>query len=106
MTIKVISGDNPATVSGHRAKKQALKERRLNRCQNLADGRRLAPSGEPVYSLWSGDTRAKEKPCRELAGKRGIKSPRDGDGVNDILALKAADCSIAMESGNDATKKD
>ena len=70
------------------------------------DGRRLAPGGEPVYGLSSGDTEQKKSLVEGLQARGHKVAMMTGDGVNDILALKTADCSIAMESGNDATKKD
>ena len=76
VTIKVISGDNPATVSAIAQK---------------AGFGRVTPE--------------QKKSLVEGLQAKGHKVAMTGDGVNDILALKTADCSIAMESGNDATKK-
>lgn len=50
-------------------------------------------------------TPEQKKSLVESLQAKGHKVAMTGDGVNDILALKTADCSIAMESGNDATKK-
>ena len=52
-----------------------------------------------------GWTPEQKKSLVEGLQAKGHKVAMTGDGVNDILALKTADCSIAMESGNDATKK-
>ena len=104
VTIKVISGDNPATVSAI-AQKAGIKG-----AEDLIDARTLLTEEDlhqaaSQYTVFGRVTpEQKEKPCRRLAGK-GHKVAMTGDGVNDILALKTADCSIAMESGNDATKK-
>ena len=101
--IKIISGDNPVTVA-EVARRVGVD--RANEYISL-DGM----SDEDVYQIANSYTVfGRVKPEQKKIIVRAIKDSgktvaMTGDGVNDIPALKEADCSIAMASGNDAVRK-
>lgn len=99
--IKVISGDNPLTVS-----RTALKVG-IENAQNYVDATtlttpELVSEAMRKYTVFGRVTpEQKRQFIRELK-TQGRTVAMTGDGVNDVLALKDADCSIAMASGSDA----
>ena len=98
--IKLISGDNPKTVAGV-AKKVGLTDVKyidMSKCD--------LPIMEIVdkYNVF-GRVKPKQKKEIVMALKaNGHTVAMTGDGVNDVLALKEADCSVAMNSGSDAAR--
>lgn len=101
--IKIISGDNPVTVS-EVARRVGVD--RANEYISL-DGMK----DEDVYQIANSYTVfGRVKPEQKKIIVKALKDSgktvaMTGDGVNDIPALKEADCSIAMASGNDAVRK-
>ena len=99
--IRVISGDNPVTVS----RVAALAG--INHADSYVDARELK-TGEAIeeavdkYAVFGRVTPEQKREIINAIKKRGFKVAMTGDGVNDILAMKDADCSIAMGSGSDA----
>ena len=100
--IKVISGDDPRTVS-HIAMEAGIEG--ANKYISLAD----LSDEEVVAAVSEYDVFGRVKPEQKeiiinTLKKLGKTVAMTGDGVNDILALKRADCSIAMNSGSEAAK--
>lgn len=99
--IKVISGDNPFTVSA------AAREAGIKGYDNCIDISDLTDAEvEEVASSYTVFGRVSPEQKRILVRslkKQGHTVAMTGDGVNDILAMKDADCSIAMASGSDVT---
>lgn len=99
--IKVISGDNPVTVS------TIAKEAGINNADRYIDATSLV-SEQDYYNAVENYTvfgRVRPNQKRELikALKRHENTvAMTGDGVNDVLALKDADCSVAMATGSEA----
>ncbi len=97
--IKVISGDNPFTVSA------AAREAGIPGCDNCIDISDLSDeeleevAGE--YTVFGRVSPEQKRVLVRALKKQGHTVAMTGDGVNDILALKDADCSIAMASGSD-----
>lgn len=100
--IKIISGDNPVTVS-----KIALRAGVKN-AERAVDASALTeediPEASEKYSVFG-----RVSPQQKLLLVKALKAQgktvgMTGDGVNDVLALKEADCSIAMQSGSDAAR--
>lgn len=102
--VKVISGDNPVTVSAV-AKKAGVKN-----YDKYIDARNLPENDEKLYEILNNNsvfgrvTPYQKKKFVNILQKHGSTVAMTGDGVNDVLALKEADCGIAMASGSDATK--
>lgn len=99
--VKVISGDNPVTVSKV-AKQAGIKNAdRYVDASELQDERALekAVLKNTVFGRVTPDQKRKFVRILKQAGHTVAMT---GDGVNDVLALKDADCSIAMASGSDA----
>lgn len=103
VALKVISGDNPVTVSNI-AKKAGLYD-----ADNCIDASTLV-SDEQVkeaalkYSVFGRVTPNQKLIIVNALQEAGHTVAMTGDGVNDVMALKEADCSIAMESGSDAAR--
>ena len=102
--IRVISGDHIKTVS------MTAKRAGLRRWQDAVDLSAL--EGEPDYDALCRDyavfARVTPGQKRELVRalrRQGHKVAMTGDGVNDLMALREADCSIAVADGSDASRQ-
>ncbi|MGM9660216.1 MAG: cation-translocating P-type ATPase [Faecousia sp.] len=99
--IKVISGDNPLTVS------QIALEAEIDGAENYIDASTL-DTEEAIrnaaiqYTVFGRVTPEQKRQLVRALQCAGHTVGMTGDGVNDVLALKDADCSIAMASGCDA----
>lgn len=101
VAIKVISGDNPLTVS-EVAKRAGIRgaENYID-ARTLTDDRKIAHAVE-TYTVFGRVTPDQKRRIIQALKKKKHTVAMTGDGVNDVLALKEADCSIAMASGSDA----
>ena len=102
VAIKIISGDNPITVSKI-AKQVGLKNHDKYIDMSNIEEEQIEEIANK-YSIFGRVSPTQKKQLVEAMQKRGKTVAMTGDGVNDVLALKAADCSIAMANSSDATK--
>ena len=99
--VKVISGDNPMTVS------EVAKEAGIENAEEYIDATTLTTDEDveravAKYTVFGRVTPAQKRQFVQALKKQGKTVAMTGDGVNDVLALKDADCSVAMASGSDA----
>ncbi len=103
VSIKIISGDNPVTV------KSVAARAGLEDADSYVDASTLTTE-EMVYEAAEKYTIfGRVSPDQKLMLVKALKQKghtvgMTGDGVNDVLALREADCSIAVASGSDASK--
>lgn len=101
VTIKVISGDNPITAS------EAAKQAGIVGAEKYIDASTL-DTKEKIekaileYTVFGRVTPDQKRMFVRALKKAGHTVAMTGDGVNDVLALKDSDCSIAMASGSEA----
>lgn len=99
--VKVISGDNPVTVA------EVAKEAGIQNAEQYVDAGTLTSEEElreaaGKYTVFGRVTPEQKRELVSAMKAAGHTVAMTGDGVNDVLALKNADCSIAMASGSDA----
>ena len=102
--VKVISGDNPLTVS---RVAMAAKIEDADRYVDAATLETEEDYREAVrnYTVFGRVKPEQKKSLIEAIKANGQRVAMTGDGVNDILAMKEADCSIAMGGGSDAARQ-
>lgn len=104
VSIKVISGDNPLTVS------RVALEAGIVGAEKYIDATTLVEEYEIRSALENYTVFGRVAPDQKRRFVRILKDlghtvAMTGDGVNDVLALKDADCSVAMASGSDAASQ-
>lgn len=99
--IKVISGDNPLTASVAAVEAGIPNAERYLDCSKISDKKELAKTAAD-YTVFGRVTPEQKRLLIRAIKKAGHTVAMTGDGVNDVLALKDADCSIAIASGSDA----
>lgn len=102
VAIKVISGDNPVTVS------EVARQAGIENAEKYVDASTLTDNmmiSEAIakYTVFGRVTPKQKQQFVKALKMQGHTVAMTGDGVNDILALKDADCSVAMASGSEAT---
>ena len=104
MDIKVISGDNPVTVSSVAARAGLSNADKLIDMSTLHTDEEVAAAATK-YTVFGRVTPQQKRVLVNALKRAGHTVAMTGDGVNDVLALKDADCSIAMASGSDAARQ-
>jgi len=99
--IKVISGDNPLTVS-RIAERAGIENADCYINAMELDSKDKIRDAVQKYTVFGRVTPEQKKMIIESLKEQGNTVAMTGDGVNDILAMKDADCSIAMGSGSEA----
>lgn len=100
--IKIISGDNPLTVSKIAGKAGVKNADRYVDAASLSEGD--IEEAVKEYTVFGRVTPSQKLLIVKALKAQGKTVGMTGDGVNDVLALKEADCSIAMQSGSDAAR--
>ena len=103
VNLKVISGDDPVTVSA------IAKKAGLEHADQYIDATTITTPEEMEHavadcSVFGRVTPQQKKEMVLALQKQGHTVAMTGDGVNDVLALKEADCSVVMAEGSDAAK--
>ena len=103
VNLKVISGDDPVTVSA------IAKKAGLENADQYIDATTITTPEEMEHavadcSVFGRVTPQQKKEMVLALQKQGHTVAMTGDGVNDVLALKEADCSVVMAEGSDAAK--
>lgn len=102
VNIKIISGDNPVTVSAVAARAGVKNAEKYVDVSVLdEEGLRAAVDEYTVFGRVSPDQKLIIVKALKAAGH---VVGMTGDGINDVLALREADCSIAVAAGSDASK--
>ena len=101
VTVKVISGDNPLTVS-EVAGRAGIPNAELYVDATTLTSDELIADAASKYTVFGRVTPEQKRKLVLALKNAGHTVAMTGDGVNDILAMKDADCSIAMASGSDA----
>lgn len=101
VAIKVISGDNALAVS------EVARRAGIRGAENYVDARTLETDEDIAEAVERYTVFGRVTPDQKRRFVRALKAAghtvaMTGDGVNDVLALKEADCSVAMASGSDA----
>ena len=101
VNVKVISGDNPSTVSA------VAVQAGIEGAERYVDAATLKEPGDYAravrdYNVFGRVTPDQKRKLVKALQKAGHTVAMTGDGVNDVLALKDADCGIAMASGAEA----
>lgn len=104
VTVLVISGDNPATVS------DVARRAGIENADKYIDAGELETEEDFLqaveeYTVFGRVTPDKKKQLVEALKQQGHTVAMTGDGVNDVLAMKRADCGIAMASGAQAASQ-
>lgn len=100
--VKIISGDNPLTVSEIAKRVGVEGTDAFISLDGLSDKQVIAAANK--YTVFGRVTPEQKALLVKTIKSDGNTVAMTGDGVNDILALKEADCSIAMASGNEAVR--
>ena len=101
VNVRVISGDNPLTVS------EVARQAGIENAESYVDASWLGNDEEIAeavrkYIVFGRVTPEQKQKIVKALQAEGRTVAMTGDGVNDILAMKSADCSIAMAAGSDA----
>ena len=101
VAIKVISGDNPKTVSQIAMQAGIENADRYIDAASLDSKEKIAKAVSQ-YTVFGRVTPKQKQQLVKALQQKGHTVAMTGDGVNDILAMKDADCSVAMASGSEA----
>ena len=101
VAVKVISGDNPVTVA------EVARQAGIQGAERYVDAATLQTDADMdravrTYTVFGRVTPDQKRRLVRALQRGGHTVAMTGDGVNDVLALKDADCGIAMASGSDA----
>ena len=103
VTLKIISGDNPVTVS-HIAHQAGFADyQSYIDCSKISDEELEALAEDTA--IFGRVSPHQKKLLIQTLNANGHTTAMTGDGVNDILALREADCSIVMAEGDPATRQ-
>ncbi|HEM3183018.1 cation-translocating P-type ATPase [Streptococcus suis] len=103
VTLKIISGDNPVTVS-HIAREAGFADYDSYIDCSKVDDEELIARAETT-AIFGRVSPHQKKLLIQTLKVQGHTTAMTGDGVNDILALREADCSIVMAEGDPATRQ-
>lgn len=101
VSVRVISGDNPATASAAALEAGIPGAEKYIDLSTLSDNKAVMKAATE-YTVFGRVTPEQKRLLIRAMKKGGHTVAMTGDGVNDVLALKDADCSVAMASGADA----
>ena len=104
VTVKLISGDDPRTVSAIASRLKLPGAEKYIDASTLKDEEALSAAAG-AYTVFGRVSPQQKKGLVQALQAQGHTVAMTGDGVNDVLALKESDCSIALNAGSDAAKQ-